>query len=219
MQIATIKYNWYNGRGKVARIVKIGIFLSLFMAIFSKLTKQRFANFNFYFLLFPSMADEKEHAALATTEAVFKSLLRAYGSLKHIMEPYFATFGISGSQWAVLIILYRAKEEGLPSLRLRDIGERFIVRPPSVTSVVDRLQRLGLGAIQTSATESLAKQVSLTSAGSELIEHALDGHRTKAVAVFGDLSLEEQEKLHLMLEKISYNAKKMQKNKKVAEVH
>ena len=166
------------------------------------------------------MADEKEHAAFATTEAVFKSLLRAYGSLKHIMEPYFATFGISGSQWAVLIILYRAKEEGLPNLRLRDIGERLLIRPPSVTGVVDRLQRLGLVAMETSATDSRAKQVSLTSAGSELIEHAFEGHRTKVVAVFGDLSLEEQEKLYLMLEKISCSAKNMQKNKKeVAEVY
>ena len=174
---------------------------------------------SFIFYFFSSMANEKEHAAFATTEAVFKSLLRAYGSLKHIMEPYFATFGISGSQWAVLIILYRAKEEGLPNLRLRDIGERLLIRPPSVTGVVDRLQRLGLVAMETSATDSRAKQVSLTSAGSELIEHALDGHRTKVVAVFGDLSLEEQEKLYLMLEKISCNAKNMQKNKEVAEVY
>lgn len=165
------------------------------------------------------MPDKKEQVSFATTEAAFRSLLRAYGSLKHVMEPYFATFGISGSQWGVLRILHRAKSEGPDGLRFRDIGERLLIRPPSVTGVVRRLQRLGLVDCKTSDTDSRAKKVSLTAAGNELIEQALDGHRAKISAVFGGLSSNEQSQLQQMLERIGYNLKKMKQYKDDSTVY
>ena len=66
-------------------------------------------------------------------EHAHRSLLRAFGSLKKAMEPYFARFGISRPQWAVLIVLHRSEQEGAAGgMRLRDLGERlFISRPAS----------------------------------------------------------------------------------------
>ena len=72
-------------------------------------------------------------------EHAHRSLLRAFGSLKKVMEPYFAGFGISRPQWAVLIVLHRSEQEGGGGMRLRDLGERLFIQPPSVTGVVDRL--------------------------------------------------------------------------------
>ena len=75
-----------------------------------------------------------------------------------------ARFGISGSQWGVLVTLHRGEvEERRTALRLTDLGDRLIVRPPSVTGVVDRLQRMGLVARTPSSDDHRAKDVSLTS--------------------------------------------------------
>src|SRR6266404_5330251 len=73
-----------------------------------------------------------------------RELVRTFGLVEKVMQPYFARFGISGSQWGVLRHLYRAEQEGWPGLRLTDLGDRLLIRPPSVTGVVDRLERAEL---------------------------------------------------------------------------
>ncbi|PWT83061.1 MAG: hypothetical protein C5B58_07105, partial [Acidobacteria bacterium] len=77
-------------------------------------------------------------------EGTFREMIRTWGLLERIMQTYFARFGISGAQWGVLRNLHRAEQEGLGGLRLTDLSERLLVRPPSVTGVVDRLERAGL---------------------------------------------------------------------------
>jgi MarR family transcriptional regulator, organic hydroperoxide resistance regulator len=145
-----------------------------------------------------------------TAEGVFRSLLRVFGLIKRFMEPYFATFGISGAQWAVLIVLHRAKKEGLSSLWLKDIGDRLLIRPPSVTSVVDRLQRMKLVSRKASSADSRAKQVSLTSAGSELVERILEGHQTKTDTLFGGLTTSEQSQLQQLLDRMRLHLEKIE---------
>src|SRR5437868_1116668 len=78
------------------------------------------------------------------TENAFREMIRTFGLAERIMQPYFARFGISGAQWGVLRNLHRAEQEGLPGMRLTDLGERLLIRPPSVTGVVDRLERAQL---------------------------------------------------------------------------
>jgi DNA-binding MarR family transcriptional regulator len=155
------------------------------------------------------VANKEISESSATTETAFRSLLRVYGLMKRVTEPYFATFGISGSQWAVLRILHYAKIEGVPGLRIGDIGERILIRPPSVTGVVDRLQRLGLVARETSISDSRARQVSLTCAGCELIDRILQGHGEKIKDVLGGLSRQEQAQLDLLLGRICSHLEKM----------
>jgi DNA-binding MarR family transcriptional regulator len=155
----------------------------------------------------------------ATAEAAFRSLLRVYGLMKRVMEPYFATFGISGSQWAVLRTLHRAKTEGLPSLRVGDVGERILIRPPSVTGVVDRLQRMGLVVREASSTDSRAKQVSLTPAGCEMVERILEKHGMKISDILGGLSSNEQAQLDQLLGKISSHLEKMEQYKEESSVY
>src|SRR5216684_7020521 len=95
-------------------------------------------------------------------EKPFRALLRTLGLLERIMQSYFARFGISGAQWGVLINLHRAEQEGLPGLRLTDLSDRLIIRPPSVTGVVDRLERLGLVTRVGVKDDLRVKQVTLT---------------------------------------------------------
>src|SRR5438270_5216932 len=83
-------------------------------------------------------------SAARPAEGAFRELIRVIGLVERVMQPYFARFGISGSQWGVLRQLHRAEEDGAPGLRLTDLSERLLIRPPSVTGVVDRLERAGL---------------------------------------------------------------------------
>jgi DNA-binding MarR family transcriptional regulator len=120
------------------------------------------------------------------------------------MEPYFARFGISGSQWGVLVTLHRSEqEEGRAALRLTDLGDRLIVRPPSVTGVVDRLQRMGLVARTASAEDHRAKHVRLTLAGRELVRKVLEHHPQQIRGAFDGLSMTEQAQLGRLLDGLS----------------
>src|SRR5262245_15454240 len=85
-----------------------------------------------------------DQALQSPAERALRELVHAFGLLDRVMQPYFAKFGISGSHWGVLRNLHRAEQEGLPGLRLTDLSERLLIRPPSVTGVVDRLERAGL---------------------------------------------------------------------------
>src|SRR5437667_12034051 len=100
-------------------------------------------------------------------EGTFRELLRVLGLLERVMQPYFAQFGISGSHWGVLRNLHRAEQEGLQGLRLTDLSERLLIRPPSVTGVIDRLERAGLVIRAESAIDLRATTVTLSSAGRE----------------------------------------------------
>src|SRR5438552_7494840 len=135
-------------------------------------------------------------------EGTFRELLRVQGLLERVMQPYFAQFGISGSQWGVLRNLHRALEQGLPGLRLTDLSDRLLIRPPSVTGVVDRLERAGLVVRDGSPFDMRAKQVALTAKGRELVERILAVHGRQIDAVLGVLSVPEQTELHRLLSRL-----------------
>src|SRR5262245_35340152 len=109
-------------------------------------------------------------------DSAVRALVRAFGLLRRVMDPYFGRHGISASQWGVLRALQRAEREGLPDLRLKDLGERLLVRPPSVTGVIDRLQRMRLVQRVASPHDQRAKHVKLTPEGRRLIQRVRHGH-------------------------------------------
>jgi DNA-binding MarR family transcriptional regulator len=138
-------------------------------------------------------------ATVRTTESAFRQLIHTIGLVDRVMQPYFAQFGVSGSQWGVLRTLYRGEQEGVPGLRLTDISERLLIRPPSVTGVVDRLERAGLAVRDGSPTDLRAKHVALTARGRQLVERVLEFHGRQIDSVLGGLSTTEQHELHRLL--------------------
>ena len=137
-----------------------------------------------------------------TAEGAFRAFIRTFGLLRRFMEPYFSRHGVSGSQWGVLRVLRRAETEGLADLRLTDLGARLLVRPPSISGVVDRLQRVGLVARAVSATDLRTKQVSLTEAGRRLLDGAREGHVAEVQKILSVLREEEQAQLQTLLDRI-----------------
>ncbi len=132
-------------------------------------------------------------------ERSFRQLIRTFGLVERVMQPYFARFGISGAQWGVLRNLHRAQQEGLSGLRLTDLSRRMLIRPPSVTGIADRLEKVGLIVRRASETDGRAKQVALTEKGRQVVVDVLAVHQKKLAQVMGGLSTNEQEQLEQLL--------------------
>ena len=130
-------------------------------------------------------------------------MVRTYGLFRNCMEPYFTSFGVSGAQWGVLRTLHRAEDEGRSGLRLTDLGRRLLVRPPSVTTLIDRLERAGLVTRSTIAADLRARQVMLTPEGRQLVERILQQHPAQMQSVMAGLNEAEQKLLHRLLERLA----------------
>src|SRR5438132_203931 len=90
------------------------------------------------------MASGKRFVKHLPMDNPLREFIRIFGLVERVMQPYFARFGISGSQWGVLVNLYRSELKGCKGLPLRELSERLLIRPPSVTGLVDRLERSSL---------------------------------------------------------------------------
>lgn len=136
------------------------------------------------------------------TEKAFRAWVRTHGLFRQEMETYFHAHGLSGAQWGVLRTLHRAEAEGLHGLPLGELGRRMIVKAPSVTGVIDRLERLGYVERTPSLTDLRSKQVRLTEPGRGLVEGLLKHHPAQMAKVLGVLTVPQRAELHKLLSKI-----------------
>ena len=125
------------------------------------------------------------------------------------MELYFTQFGISGSQWGILRSLHEAECGGEPRLRQTDLADRLLVRPPSVTSVLDRLERLGFVTRRAAPADRRAKEVSLTPLGRDLCERVLRKHPLQMRAVLGAFDAKEVRTLKDLMQRMSTHLNEM----------
>jgi DNA-binding MarR family transcriptional regulator len=142
-------------------------------------------------------------AAPSLHVTAFRAFVRAFGLFRNVMTPYFAQFGLSGSQWGVLRALDRAEAEGHGRLRLTDLGRRLLVRTPSVSGVVDRLQRQGLVTRMRATRDRREKRVVLTRSGRELVRRVLRRHPAQIRSVLGGLDRREVLLLRRLMERIA----------------
>lgn len=151
----------------------------------------------------------KRSADPELAEAAFRAMVRAWGLIRRVMQPVFQDHGVSASQWGVLRTLHRAEREGAAGLHLTDLGDRLLVRPPSITGVVGRLERMGLLVRKTSATDLRAKEVRLTPAGKGLLGRMTAAHRMEVRAVLGGLAPSEQAQLCVLLERLASHLERL----------
>ena len=153
------------------------------------------------------MADK----TIPPAERLWHSLLRTLGLVRKAMHPHFARFGISGPQWGVLRVLHRAEAHGEKDIRLSDLAVRLLIQPPSVTGVVDRLERLGLVRRVMHGRDGRVRCVHLTPAGKSLIARVLVGHPERIRSVFSDLKTSEQKQLQRLLERLESRLRALRK--------
>jgi DNA-binding MarR family transcriptional regulator len=138
----------------------------------------------------------------ALTEAVFHSFLRSWGLLRQAQDPYFARLGISASQWGILRVLQRAELKGERELPLKAVSERLLIQPPSVTGVVDRLERQGFVKRRPAKTDLRVRHLSLTPRGRGLMANALTGHAERIQLLFAGLQPHEQDTMLSLLQRL-----------------
>ncbi len=156
------------------------------------------------------MKNESATPGPAVTERVFHSLLRTWGLLRQAQDPYFARHGISASQWGILRVLQRAELKGETGLPLKEVGERLLIQPPSVTGVVDRLEREGLVKRSHSRKDLRVRHLSLTPRGRKLVAKVLDeGHADRTKALFSGLRLHEQELMLGLLNRLAAHLERL----------
>lgn len=142
-------------------------------------------------------------------ERAFLALVRTIGLLERVMQPQFARFGVSGSQWAALRALQRAQLDGQESLRITDLSERLLIRPPSVTGVIDRLERNGLVSRDTSPDDLRTRHVRLTAGGQRLLREVNGIYAEQVERALGGLGSGDQQELHHLLERLCGHLEKL----------
>jgi len=137
-------------------------------------------------------------------EIAYGGILRLFGLIQRVMRPYFLQFGLSQSQWAILRILSRAEEEGrAEGLRLVELGQRLLVQPPSVTTLVRRLEKTGLVCHSAAPNDRRGIQLRLTAQGRELVQRVLLVHRDQIRHVVGGLDDRELSQFCDLVERLN----------------
>ena len=139
----------------------------------------------------------------AESQTAFRALIRVYGLIGRIMQPYFSRRGISGSQWALLRVIFRAEQERRSGLRITELGDRLLIRPPSISGLVDRLQRLGYVERSLPQGDLRCKEVRLTDSGRDLVQEILKTHGDQIAHLMSGLDDAEQQNLLQLLEKLA----------------
>jgi DNA-binding MarR family transcriptional regulator len=99
--------------------------------------------------------------------------------------------------------LWNAAQGGEESIRVTDLSDRLLIRPPSVTTVVDRLERQGLVSREGSASDQRVKEVRLTDAGKKLVRRVLHGHTTQIETLLDGLTAPELHNLRQSLDRLN----------------
>jgi len=137
------------------------------------------------------------------TEQAFRAFMKASTMARNLMTPHFARFGITGAQWAVLRALQRAEAEGLDGLHPSSLGQRLLVKKPSVTGVVDRLRQSGWVVSRNDETDHRSKKISLTPEGRRLMRRVLKHHPVQQQKMLACLSPTERRRLERLSEKLA----------------
>jgi DNA-binding MarR family transcriptional regulator len=137
------------------------------------------------------------------TEQAFRAFMKASTMARNLMTPHFARFGITGAQWAVLRALQRAETEGLDGLHPSNLGQRLLVKKPSVTGVVERLRQSGWVFSREDPSDHRSKKISLTPEGRRLMRRVLKHHPVQQQKMLACLSLTERRRLERLSEKLA----------------
>lgn len=147
---------------------------------------------------------------------LLRELVRLSFRLRRDLDKFFARYGISGAQWGAMRSLHRAESERRSGLSLRELGERMLVRPPSMTNVIERLERAGYVRKRLSRDDRRTKQVSLTPQGRQLVETILRGRPNRIQQIVGEL---DDRDASILLELVDRLSKRLEEPVHPGEEH
>ncbi len=132
-------------------------------------------------------------------------LLRTSEMVWNASRLFFAQWELSPSQFNVLNLLH-GEVEGRTQI---DLSRELITHRSNVTGLVDRLEKRGLVHRQPVPGDRRAYHVSLTSAGTRLMEAILPEYFTRADEALADIPLKTLPALKQQLDSIQSSATRM----------
>lgn len=128
------------------------------------------------------------------------AVLRAYGTLQRLMEPYFAEFDLTPPQFQVLCIAIRFGEE-LPTQR--QLARELYVSFPNVTVLLKRLERKGLVERNGNPADRREKHVGVSARGKKLLRQIWQVHQQQMDLVMKGLTVAESGQITRLLNKLT----------------
>jgi MarR family 2-MHQ and catechol resistance regulon transcriptional repressor len=135
----------------------------------------------------------------ASREAMV-AILRAYGTLQRLMEPYFAQFDLTPPQFQVLCIAYRFRAEAPTQ---RQLARELYVSFPNVTILLNRMERKGLIERHGNPSDRREKFVRVSALGKKLLERVWKVHQEQMDLVMKGLTESEREDMVRLLNKMT----------------
>ncbi len=133
-------------------------------------------------------------------EPKLRALHQLSKMVKHRVDHRMQEFGLTGQQARVLLFIGRKSEN--EDIFQRTIEEEYQIRPSSVTSMLQLLERNGYIKRESVPEDARLKKLILTESGEEIIEQirmAIDQEDNKIVDI---LTHEEQDQLLYILNKL-----------------
>jgi DNA-binding MarR family transcriptional regulator len=118
------------------------------------------------------------------TDLTLRTVMRGTRFIRQIMGPFFASMGISISQWVVMrAMLTRERETGKP-VRLVDLSSFLMIRQPTLTAAINKLVLLGLVERVSPERNRRGRLVRLSPQGRDHMTRILEHHRGKTRELF-----------------------------------
>jgi DNA-binding MarR family transcriptional regulator len=132
------------------------------------------------------------------TQTAWVRFLRAHAALtRELGARLEAEHGLTMSDFDVLIQLYHAPEH---SMKRIDIARQVLLTPSGITRLLDGLERCGLVAKRSCATDARVSYAVLTDEGLRKVEAARESHSADVDELFGSaLSTAEREQFAELL--------------------
>ena len=138
-------------------------------------------------------------------ESALRGIVRAYGLVEKALTPALACEGISTFHWGVLRALEQYEKSGRSSASLSQLRNELLVEPPSLTAVLNSLQKRGLLKQSVRIDDLRVGHVSLTEAGKNLIARVERDRPRRIAMALGRLNYLERRDLALLLDKLTSN--------------
>ncbi len=116
------------------------------------------------------------------------------------MRLQLEALGLYGGQPKVLILL--SSEDGLTK---KDLAQRFEVTAPTITKMIERLEKNGFVCTKKDADDRRITRVYLEDRGRAILKALKDFKKESQSVYFKDFTDDEVERLHAMLERVREN--------------
>jgi len=132
----------------------------------------------------------------------WRGIVWVNGLLRRLCEPHLAKYGFSVAQWGILRTLARLEAKGMGEPRMNELGEQLLVQPPSLSATIDRMVRAGLVTRRRDPDDQRTRRIGLTETGRTRLREAVADHRTWVESVMSELSVDEQRRLDVLLDRL-----------------